>query len=277
MTTSLDLFLADGRRVSREDLKRMLPALGYFVERGQMPDADLAKKIREHPANKEMNGVEGRNFMVCHNCESLHYWHREPHDKCGHMLMPLEESAPGTLERILKNITRNWRKKVASDILSARYPLPKENYKDKTYTCLVCQKVFKYDGCNSPDRLACSPRHLFDLMGHPWPQGRKWVGFLTFWGHFRKGVVLYLGTSTINEKKCECYLWRMVPKAKGSIYAYHGDGERSYFHESYWAGQVNSHDELMMRVDQGQTLDESWRIVANTRKTYEWNREIVTK
>lgn len=273
--TSPDLFLADGSRVSREDLKRILPAFGYFVEQGQMPDPDLAKKIREHPVAREMNGIEGREVLICHNCESLHYWHREPHDKCGHMLLPLGEASPAALERILRIITRNWRKKLVGDILSARYPFPEENWKDKTYTCLVCQKIFKYTGCNSPDRLACSRRHLFELQGHPWPDGRQWVGFLTFWGSLRKGIVLYLGTSRIQGKDSECYLWKMVSEAKGSIYAYHGDGERDYFHESYWAGQVDDHDNLMKRVDRA--IDESWRIVANTRKIYEWSREKVTK
>jgi hypothetical protein len=274
MTTSPDLFLDDGRRVSREDLRRMLPALGYFVNHGVMPDPDLARKIREHPASlKELTGEKGHEALVCHNCESFHYWRQEPHDKCGHMLLPLEEAAPAALETILKNITRNWRKKIVSDILSARYPFPNENWKDKTYSCLVCQNVFKYDGCNSPDRLACSPRHLFQLMGHPWPEGRRWTGFLTFWPSFRKGVVLYLGTSTIREKKCECYLWKMVPHADGMLYAYYGDGEGKYFHESRWAGLVDGREELMRR----QAIDESWRIVANTRKTYDWALGAVTK
>lgn len=277
MTISPDLFLADGSRVSREDLKRMLPALGYFTARGRMPDPDLAKKIREHPAAKEMNGAEGQEVLICHNCESLHYWHREPHDKCGHMLMPLEEGSPAALERILRNITRNWRKKVVSDILSARYPLPEENYKDKTYTCLVCQKIFTYTGCNSPDRLACSNRHLFELMGHPWPEGRKWVGFLTFWASFRRGIVVYLGTSKIQGKESECYLWKMAPEASGSFYAYYGDGDNQYFHEicSCATGRLTRYKKIV--EESVERVDESWRIVANTRKTYDWNRVKITR
>lgn len=275
MTEDPGLFLADGRRLCQEDLKRLLPTLGYFARHGKMPDPDLAQKVREHPASRGEPQVEGRAWVACHNCESLHYWHKEPHDKCGHVLADLEEIDPAALERMLRNMTRNWRKKVVSDILSARYPLPEENWKDKTYECLVCQKTFKYDGCNSPDRLACSKRHLFELSGHAWPEGRKWAGFITFWPSFRRGVVLYLGTYSIRKgrhdllKEHECYLWKMVPGAKGAIYAYCGDGDNDYMHESYWAGQVDGREELMGRV--AHAIDESWRIVANTRKTYQWN------
>ncbi len=268
--TSPELFLANGCQVTREDLKRMLPALGYFVRRGVMPDSDLARKIREHPSSlKELTGEAGREVLVCHQCESLHYWRQEPHDQCGHMLRPLEEAAPETLERILRNIIRNWRIKIKHDILRARYPLPKENYPDQTYTCLVCKKVFKLNSCNDPDRLACSPRHLFELMGHPWPKGRKWPGFLTFWPTFRRGEVLYFGKAVVREKKCECYLWKMVPGATGSFYVYYGAKENDYRH--WIAGAYANRADERSIMDAGHpVVDESWRIVANTRKTYDW-------
>lgn len=272
---SLDFLLG------KDGIKKLIPSLSYFVQTGRLPDTTVMDKIRNHPwiTSKDNENIRSGklDLVVCHNCEILHVWYKEPCQKCGHGLLPLSKASPELLDKLLSEMESLYQRKVEKDALDARYPFPAER-KDHTYSCVSCGKVFSLEWGKEfgQYRVACSDRCQFKCIGRPMPNDRKWPGFVTLSPDFKGGQVFYLGVATIDKKKCECYLWKMVPGASGSFYAYYGDTEKTCLHEGCGAvsGKFSQYQKIVDRERDGEAIEESWRIVANAKESYQWHYEV---
>lgn len=264
----------------KSEAKKLAIALAYFAQTGRLPDPTVLDRIRNHPRITEADrkAVEdgGREFLICHYCEDLHLWRRENCEKCGHRFLPLSESNPQVLDKVLADMDKLHQEQLVREELERRYPLPKER-QDHTYVCQSCRN--KFTRPEWPDsaegRVACSQPCLFALTGRAMPQGRKWTGFLTLWPTFKGGVVLYLGTATVHGKKCECYLWKIKPECDGELYAYYGDGKKKDLcHHWRFGASANSDEERRINENGEKAVDESWRILANIKDSYSWSENL---
>lgn len=261
--------------IRQDAAKRLATALSYFATTGRLPDPSVENLIRHHPLFKDDPKQE---FQVCTTCEVL-YDGQEACWRYMHPRVPLEDAGPRALDKILSILDRRHEEETKRRKVEARYPFPAER-PDHSYLCQACRKSFTIQGSGgfSPHdypekRVVCSEWCKFDLLGRPRPEGRKRPGFVTLNPFFKGGQVFYFGEVMVpyrysEKRSCECYLWNMVPGAKGYFYTYHGERENDLFH--WVAGaSANREEEEKIRVS-GTLIEESWRILANVKDSYSW-------
>lgn len=250
---------------------RLIQTLQYFNQSGRLPDQDLERKIQFHPL-WSMKKDASKQYEVCPTCEHL-CSHESCWDVCKkfmHVTTPLDAAHPMALERIFFRLNKEHERLCLVEEMNARYPFPQER-PDNTYVCQACRRPFLgQDSWSSRNRLACSEWCEFDLLGHPRIPGRKWPGFVTTFPNFKGGQVFYLGETVLGHRGhlCECYLWKMQQGPGGHMYAYFGEGPGNYW--CWIAGAyANRGDEQKIGAT-GIDIDESWRILANTKDSYLW-------